>query len=84
MGTPNSLDDLESRVLSLIELEVRPSLQTLGGDVELVGVDDDRVVQVRLLGACQGCGSASYVTVMEIESTLKLHLPEIRFVEAVL
>jgi len=30
--------------------EVRPHLQADGGDVELVGVDDQGVVQVRLKG----------------------------------
>lgn len=33
---------------------VRPMLQRDGGDVELVDVDDQGVVKVRLKGACGG------------------------------
>ena len=35
--------------------EVRPHLQVDGGDVELVDVEDDGTVKVRLTGACAGC-----------------------------
>jgi len=34
--------------------KVRPMLQRDGGDVELVDVDDNGVVKVRLKGACGG------------------------------
>ena len=34
--------------------KIRPVLQRDGGDVELVDVTDDGVVQVRLKGACGG------------------------------
>ncbi len=34
---------------------VRPSLQADGGDVELIDVDDNGVVKVKLTGACSGC-----------------------------
>lgn len=33
---------------------VRPMLQADGGDVELVDVDDNGIVKVRLKGACGG------------------------------
>ena len=35
--------------------KVRPSLQADGGDVQLVDVDDNGIVKVRLMGACGGC-----------------------------
>jgi len=34
--------------------KIRPYLQRDGGDVELVDVDDQGVVKVRLKGACGG------------------------------
>jgi len=43
----------------------------------------DRIVQVRLTGACQGCASAIVTLSMRVESTLKAAVPEIRFIEAV-
>jgi Fe-S cluster biogenesis protein NfuA len=77
-------DDLLARIKSVIDAEVRPGLQADGGDVEVVGVDADRIVQVRLLGSCQGCGSSIYSTTMGIEAAVKARIPEVRFLEAVL
>jgi Fe-S cluster biogenesis protein NfuA len=77
-------DDLLSRINSVIDAEVRPGLRADGGDVEVVGVDADRIVQVRLLGSCQGCASSIYSTTMGIEAAVKARIPEVRFLEAVL
>jgi Fe-S cluster biogenesis protein NfuA len=77
-------DDLLSRINSVIEAEVRPGLRADGGDVEVVGIDSDRIVQVRLLGSCQGCASSIYSTTMGIEAAVKARIPEVRFLEAVL
>ena len=38
--------------------KVRPSLQADGGDVQLVDVDEDGLVKVKLMGACGGCPCA--------------------------
>ena len=38
---------------------MRPYLGSHGGDVELLGVTDDGVVRLRLLGSCDGCPSSS-------------------------
>jgi Fe-S cluster biogenesis protein NfuA len=58
-------------------------LQADGGDVELVGVDDNGVVQVRFQGACMGCMAASMTLSQGIERTLKEHVPEVTRVELV-
>jgi Fe-S cluster biogenesis protein NfuA len=49
-----------------------------------VGVDHDRIVQIRLLGSCQGCASSIHSTTMGIEAAVKAKVPEVRFLEAVL
>jgi Fe-S cluster biogenesis protein NfuA len=84
MSTSLPADDLLSRIESVIEAEVRPGLLADGGDVEVVSVDSDRIVQVRLLGSCQGCASSIYSTTMGIEAAVKARIPEVRFLEAVL
>jgi Fe-S cluster biogenesis protein NfuA len=76
--------ELLGRIEAILEEHVRPGLRADGGDVELVGIDEDRIVQVRLAGACQGCSASSYTLTMGIESILKARIPEIRFIEAVL
>lgn len=81
--TPEERDrDLESRVALVID-RLRPSIQADGGDVELVGVEDDRSVTIRLHGACVGCPSATITLQSGIEMNLKAHVPEITAVKAV-
>lgn len=63
--------------------KVRPSLQADGGDVELVDVDDDGVVKVRLMGACGGCPMSQMTLKMGIEKILKQDIPEVERVESV-
>ena len=63
--------------------EIRPMLQADGGDVELVEVDADNVVKVRLQGACGGCPMARMTLKNGIERRLKRVVPEVDSVEAV-
>lgn len=74
---------LLDRIEAVLESEVRPGLRADGGGVELVGIDDDRIAQVRLLGACVGCSSSVYTLTMGIEAVVKARVPEVRFIEAV-
>ncbi len=62
---------------------IRPFVQSDGGDLELVAVSDEGVVQVRFHGACVGCPSSSLTLQAGIERNLKLHVPGVTAVEAV-
>ena len=57
---------------------IRPSLQADGGDVELVEVSPDRVVKVKLTGACAGCAMSQMTLKMGIEKALKQEVPEVK------
>lgn len=61
---------------------VRDSLKSHGGNVELVGIDDDNTVRVRLQGACQGCPGAAMTMKNGIEKILKEKVPAIKEVVA--
>jgi Fe-S cluster biogenesis protein NfuA len=74
---------LREKIEAVLEQHIRPGLRADGGDVELVDVDPDNIVQVRMRGACQGCPSAIMTLTMGIEATLKARVPEVRFLEAV-
>ncbi|HIC84998.1 MAG TPA: NifU family protein [Desulfobacterales bacterium] len=63
--------------------KVRPSLQADGGDVELVDVNEDGTVKVRLTGACGGCPMSQMTLKMGIERILKQNVPEVHSVVAV-
>lgn len=73
---------MENEVRQALE-NIRPTLQTDGGDVELVEVTEDGVVRIRLVGACQGCPLASMTVKGTIERILKERVPGVVEVEAV-
>jgi Fe-S cluster biogenesis protein NfuA len=75
--------DILERIERVLDESVRPELRADGGDIVLVGIDPDNIVQVRLTGACQGCSSSVITMSMRVEATLKAQIPEIRFLEAV-
>ncbi|HEY3377154.1 MAG TPA: NifU family protein [Armatimonadota bacterium] len=73
---------MEEKVRAAIE-EVRPFLQADGGDVELVGVDEDGTVRVKLTGACGGCPMAQMTLKSGVERIVKERVPEVTQVVAV-
>ena len=76
---------MESTLMERVEAalqKVRPSLQADGGDVQLVDVDENGVVRVKLTGACGGCPMSQMTLKMGIEKILKQNVPEIKSVES--
>jgi Fe-S cluster biogenesis protein NfuA len=63
--------------------KTRSVLRSDGGDVELVDVTSDGVVQVRLKGACGGCPMATMTLKSLIERVLMKELPDIKAVQQV-
>jgi Fe-S cluster biogenesis protein NfuA len=74
--------NLFQRVESIID-RIRPAVQSDGGDLELVGVTEEGVVQIRLHGECVGCPSSSMTLHMGIERNLRERVPEVTGVEQV-
>jgi len=70
------------KVESALE-SVRPYLVADGGDVELVNINDEGIVEVRLTGACVGCPMSQMTLRAGIERALMRDVPEIKRVEAV-
>ena len=57
--------------------QVRPALQADGGDVQLINVRDDGVVEVKLQGACGTCPMAQMTLKNGIERHLKSLISEV-------
>ena len=68
---------LEEKVKSIIE-QIRPFLQQDGGDIEFVELTEDKIVKVKLQGACGSCPHAKITLKSGVEATVKQHLPEIQ------
>lgn len=73
---------MEEKVRAALE-KIRPQLLADGGDVELVSVEQDGVVKVKLTGAC-GCCPMSQMTLKSgIERLVKKEVPEVKEVVSV-
>lgn len=77
-----STGTLHDRVASVLEL-IRPSIQSDGGDIELIGVDAAGVVSIRFRGACLGCPSSNMTLKIGLEDNLRHNVPEVTTVIAV-
>lgn len=74
--------ELFERVRRVIDL-IRPAVQADGGDLELIELTDTGTVRIRFLGACVGCPSSEMTLQMGVERNLRLHVPEVKRVEAI-
>jgi Fe-S cluster biogenesis protein NfuA len=82
-GETNTEQSFEQKVKDVIDSIIRPALRGHGGDVELVGTDDDKNVNLRLQGACSGCPGAAMTMKAGIERILRGKVPEVNEVIAV-
>lgn len=74
--------DLTDKVNQAIE-QLRPYLETDGGDMELVEITNDGIVRVKLLGACKTCSMSSMTLKAGLEEAIKKVAPEVVRVEAI-
>ncbi len=73
---------MDQNIKDAIE-NIRPFLQRDGGDIEFVEYTEDKIVKVRLQGACHGCPGAKMTLKNGVERILKEQYPEIAGVESV-
>ena len=57
--------------------EIRPFLESDGGDISLVGIENDTLVKVQLLGACTSCTVNQMTLKSGVEMTIKKYAPQI-------
>ena len=72
--------DVETRVVKALE-EVRPYLQSHGGNVELLGVEGG-VARLRMQGSCDGCPSSAMTLKLAIEEAIQKAAPDLEGIEA--
>ncbi len=73
---------LKEKVSEVLD-RIRPLLQRDGGDVQLIDVQENGIVKVKLVGACSGCPMSTMTLKNAIETTIKQEIPEITAVESV-
>ncbi|MDC1226853.1 NifU family protein [Algibacter sp.] len=57
--------------------EIRPFLQSDGGDISLLSIENDNLVKVQLQGACVGCSVNQMTLKSGVEMTIKKYAPQI-------
>lgn len=62
--------------------EIRPYLETDGGNVKVLDVSEEMVVSLELLGACGTCPMSVMTMKAGIEEAIKRQVPEINDVRA--
>lgn len=72
-------EELRTKVEMALD-EIRPFLQSDGGDISLVSIDNDTLVKVRLEGTCVGCTVNQMTLKSGVEMTIKKHAPQIETV----
>jgi len=60
--------------------EIRPFLESDGGNISLVSIEDDKFVKVQLEGACLGCSVNQMTLKSGVEMTIKKYAPQIESV----
>ena len=74
-----SSEELELNVEKALD-EIRPFLQSDGGDINLLSIDDGKFVKVQLVGACTSCTVNQMTLKSGVEMTIKKYAPQIESV----
>ncbi len=74
--------NINERVEFALE-EIRPFLVSDGGDISLVSIENNKVVNVKLHGNCVSCTVNQMTLKSGVEMTIKKHVPEIEKVVSV-
>jgi Fe-S cluster biogenesis protein NfuA len=69
-------EELTQKVEEALE-EIRPFLRNDGGNISLVGIENNTLVKVRLEGNCVGCSVNQMTLKSGVEMTIKKHAPQI-------
>ena len=77
-----SLDEIEKRIIQLLEDKIRPAIARDGGDIKFKEFKNG-VVKVQLQGSCSGCPSSTMTLKQGVQNLLCHYLPEVKSVEAI-
>ncbi|MEC8324473.1 MAG: NifU family protein [Bacteroidota bacterium] len=75
MSSKNLLENVEKALE-----EIRPFLQNDGGNINLIGIENETVVKVQLIGACSTCTVNQMTLKSGVEMTIKKYAPQIQSV----
>ena len=72
----NNFDEIEKKIINLLETKIRPAVARDGGDIKFKEYKDGKV-KVEMQGSCSGCPSSTMTLKRGVENLLKHYIPEI-------
>lgn len=82
MVLTNTDPSLIARIEEALQ-QLRPYLEADSGNVDLIGVTEDMVVQLRLTGACSSCSMSAMTLKAGLEQSILKAVPEIKSVVSI-
>ena len=77
-----SSNDIEERILKILDTKIRPAVARDGGDIKFKSFKDG-VVHVELQGSCSGCPSSLMTLKQGVQNLLCHYIEEVKSVEAI-
>ena len=71
----------DKKIIDKIEdalAEIRPFLESDGGDINFIELSDDWIVKVKLIGACSSCNISMMTLKNGVEVVVKKAVPEVK------
>ncbi|MDA9172415.1 NifU family protein [Candidatus Pelagibacter sp.] len=78
----SNLDELEQKIVKILDEKIRPAVARDGGDIKFKGFKDG-IVKVQLQGSCSGCPSSTMTLKQGVQNLLCHYLPEVKEVVAI-
>lgn len=73
---------IEKQIIEILDDEIKPAVQSDGGDIELISYDEGKVM-ISFSGACSGCPSSTFTLKQGVERILMENLGEDKIKEVV-
>ena len=77
-----NLEEVEMRIIKILEQKIRPAVARDGGDIKFKEFKDG-IVKVQLQGSCSGCPSSTMTLKQGVQNLLCHYIPEVKQVEAI-
>jgi Fe-S cluster biogenesis protein NfuA len=78
---PAEQTELLQRIESALDT-MRPFMMADGGNVELIGVDDSMIAEVKLVGSCSSCNMSHMTMKAGVEEAVLKSVPELKGIVA--
>ena len=78
----NDLQEIEKKIVKILDEKVRPAVAKDGGDIKFKEFKNG-VVKVQLQGSCSGCPSSTMTLKQGVQNLLCHYIPEIKEVIAI-